>query len=85
MKLDRVRSHPHLAVRDVEEADSGHRRPATEFGEAAGGGLTAGRDDRERALLIFAFFGELEAPLQVVSGNSTIIVLEGALGTDTTR
>jgi len=30
----------------------------------------------ERALAIFPFFGELEAPLQVVSGNSTIIVLE---------
>ena len=36
----------------------------------------------ERALAIFPFFGELEAPLQVVSGNSTIIVLAGALGTD---
>jgi hypothetical protein len=39
----------------------------------------------ERALAIFAFFGELEAPLQVVSGNSTIIVLAGALGTAITR
>jgi hypothetical protein len=39
----------------------------------------------ERALAIFAFFGELEAPLQLVSGNSTIIVFDGALGTDTTR
>ena len=39
----------------------------------------------ERALAIFPFFGELEAPLQVVSGNSTIIVFAGALGTDTTR
>jgi hypothetical protein len=37
----------------------------------------------ERALAIFAFFGELRAPLQVVSGNSTIIVFGGALGTDT--
>ena len=39
----------------------------------------------ERALAIFAFFGELDAPLQVVSGNSTIIVFAGALGTATTR
>ena len=35
----------------------------------------------ERALAIFPLFGELEAPLQVGSGNSTIIVLAGALGT----
>jgi hypothetical protein len=34
----------------------------------------------ERPLAILPFFGELEAPSQVGSGNSTIIVFEGALG-----
>ena len=39
----------------------------------------------ERVLAIFALFGELEAPLQVVSGNSTIIVFAGEPGTEITR
>ena len=35
----------------------------------------------ERALAISPFFGELDVPLQVGSGKSTIIVLAGVLGT----
>ena len=46
VQLDRVRRDSRLAMRDVEEADPGDGGPATEFGEPAGGGLTAGRDDR---------------------------------------
>src|SRR5258708_1512869 len=39
----------------------------------------------ERAFAICDFLGELDAPLQLVSGNSTIIVLDGELGTPITR
>jgi len=39
----------------------------------------------ERAEAIWAFLGELLAPLQDVSGNSTIIVLDRALGALITR
>ena len=38
-----------------------------------------------RAFAIAAFLGEDAAPLQVVSGNSVIIVFAGLPGADTTR
>ena len=44
MKLYPVRRDPGLAVRNVEEAHPGDGRPALEVGEAARGGLTAGRE-----------------------------------------
>ena len=49
----------------------------------ANGGLPQELIRAERAEAIRAFFGESLAPGQVGSGNSTIIVFPGALGTPT--
>jgi hypothetical protein len=63
VQLDRVGGHSRLAVRNVEEPDPVMFALPLRSVKWL-----------DRALAIFPFFGELEAPLQVASGNSTIIV-----------
>jgi hypothetical protein len=87
MKLDPVRCDPRLAVDDVEETNPvtvAVPRKSRKLLEADGG-LPHEAMRAERAEAIRAFFGESLAPGQVGSGNSTIIVLLGALCTPTTR
>jgi hypothetical protein len=90
VKLDVVRGNPGLrrAVLHVEEPDAGSRSPFP-FRSAKSldgpGTEPHALVSADLALAICDFFGELDAPLQVVSGNSTIMVLDGALGTLTTK
>jgi hypothetical protein len=87
MELDVVRGNPGLRrpMLYVEEPDARDRCVPFKSAKSLDGGWPQAWAIAERARLICAFFAELRAPLQLVSGNSTIIVLAGELGTPITR
>ena len=85
MEFDRVRCNASLTVWHVKESNARDTGSAAEIGEVARGWLAHTPPERCPSSSHLRLLGELDAPVHVVSGNSTIIVFDGALGTEITR